>query len=180
MEVRHYFPQAPDSLFSDGYEVHDKTQLLVERMGITYIPDWQTEDYVRASNTFYLNTDFDDQLDISGYDMLIPFDYNQALESATKSYDSLEVTFDATLNLLQFFRGREKIGAIRMAPSLSAWKEKYPGNTYDYDIPAEELTIIEESNHYRFKLYLRTLDTTEEAGKFNIYIFYGTILIGKK
>ena len=179
-EIRHYFPKAPDSLFSQVSRVNDKTPLLTERMGINYIPDWQTEDYAAGPNTFYLNAGIDDQMDISGYDLLIPFDYNQYVDSTWRVYDSLNVTFNATLKRIEFFKNEERIGSIPMGPSLDVWKEKYPGNTYDGDIAVEELTILEETDHHRFKFYLRTLDASEENGKINVHNFLGTILIGNK
>lgn len=180
-EVRHYFPQAADSIFSEASKVYDKTRRLTEGMGIQYIPDWQTEEYAEESDNFYLNASFDDQLDISGYDLLMPFDYNQyRFDSEVKTYDSLKVIFKAESNLLEFFAGGENIGMIPIDPSLATWKEKYPGNTHDYDIASEELSIVEETQNHRFKLYILALDAKEEEGKLKIYNFHCTILVGKK
>lgn len=179
LRVKPYFGHAPDSLFSkESLRDRDKVSLLTERMGIEYIPDWQTAPYESQSESLGLYANENEELDISGFDYLIPVNYYHYDDTMYTSIGAHGLFFDGSNNTLRITKANEDIGFIPLMPSLSAWNEKYT-SIMSQGVPAGELAVLAQNENYRFKLFLSGIDLEKNDKSFLVYSLSGWVLIGE-
>ncbi len=177
--IKHYFPQAPDSLFSkEKLILNDKTTLLAEHMGIDYIYDWETRPYQEASRNISLSVKHDTKWDISQYDYIVFLNYWNDMDSLAMKYGTLHMLFNEKKNTLEIFESDEHIGAVALSTHLKLWMEKYP--THSVELPSGELSIESQNETYRFKLHLDHISIEKREDSTEVYNMGGMLLIGEK